>query len=122
MVVPLYRRQAISIRGSSKGALITAPSANTSIARLDPKSGLPEFGIKLSKSETSDFDAIQYPPAGGYWIARSSRAMTAQREVNLIENQARRARGWTAVAISPISDAERLLRDRSAQIHRRNAC
>jgi hypothetical protein len=33
------------------------------IARLDPKSGLPDFGIKLSKSETSDFDAIQYPPA-----------------------------------------------------------
>jgi hypothetical protein len=32
------------------------------IARLDPKSGLPDFGIKLSKSETSDFDAIQYPP------------------------------------------------------------
>src|SRR5258705_6776393 len=31
------------------------------IARLDPKSGLPDFGIKLSKSETSDFDAIQYP-------------------------------------------------------------
>jgi hypothetical protein len=30
------------------------------IARLDPKSGLPNFGIKLSKSETSDFDAIQY--------------------------------------------------------------
>jgi hypothetical protein len=29
------------------------------IARLDPKSGLPDFGIKLSKSETSDFDAIQ---------------------------------------------------------------
>ena len=28
--------------------------------RLDPKSGLPDFGIKLSKSETSDFDAIQY--------------------------------------------------------------
>jgi hypothetical protein len=49
------------------------------IARLDPKSGLPDFGIKLSKSETSDFDAIQYPSAGGYWIARSSRAMTAQR-------------------------------------------
>jgi hypothetical protein len=22
---------------------------------------LPDFGIKLSKSETSDFDAIQYP-------------------------------------------------------------
>src|SRR5215475_1070882 len=34
------------------------------IARLDPKSGLPDFGIKLSKSETSDFDAIQYP---GRW-------------------------------------------------------
>jgi hypothetical protein len=33
------------------------------IARLDPKSGLPDFGIKLSKSETSDFDAIQYPPS-----------------------------------------------------------
>src|SRR5260221_9922857 len=48
------------------------------IARLDPKSGLPDFGIRLSKSETSDFDAIQYPPAGGYWIARSSRAVTAQ--------------------------------------------
>jgi hypothetical protein len=31
------------------------------ITRLDPKSGLPDFGIKLSKSETSDFDAIQYP-------------------------------------------------------------
>jgi hypothetical protein len=31
------------------------------IAWLDPKSGLPDFGIKLSKSETSDFDAIQYP-------------------------------------------------------------
>jgi hypothetical protein len=31
------------------------------IARLDPRSGLPDFGIKLSKSETSDFDAIQYP-------------------------------------------------------------
>jgi len=30
-------------------------------ARLDPKSGLLDFGIKLSKSETSDFDAIQYP-------------------------------------------------------------
>src|SRR5258708_31153402 len=26
--------------------------------RLGPKSGLPDFGIKLSKSETSDFDAI----------------------------------------------------------------
>jgi hypothetical protein len=25
--------------------------------------------------------AIQYPQAGGYWIARSSRAMTAQREL-----------------------------------------
>jgi len=46
------------------------------IARLDAKSGLPDFGIKLSKSETSDFDAIQYSTAGGYWIARSSRAMT----------------------------------------------
>src|SRR5258708_31316949 len=56
------------------------------IARLDPKSGLPDFGIILSKSETSDFDAIQYPLVGGYWIARSSRAMTARREVNLIEN------------------------------------
>jgi hypothetical protein len=31
------------------------------IARLDPKSGLPDFGIKLSKLETSDFDAIQDP-------------------------------------------------------------
>jgi hypothetical protein len=31
------------------------------IARLDPKSGLPDFVTKLSKSETSDFDAIQYP-------------------------------------------------------------
>jgi len=39
---------------------------NGVIARLDPKSGMPDFGIKLSKSETSDFDAIQYPPAGGY--------------------------------------------------------
>jgi hypothetical protein len=30
------------------------------IARLDPKSGLPDFGTsKWSKSETSDFDAIQ---------------------------------------------------------------
>src|SRR5258708_15500934 len=29
--------------------------------RLDPKSGPPDFGIKLSKSETSDFDAIRYP-------------------------------------------------------------
>jgi len=30
------------------------------IARLNPKSGLPDFGTsKLSKSETSDFDAIQ---------------------------------------------------------------
>src|SRR5882762_12031029 len=54
------------------------------IARLNPKSGLPDFGIKLSKSETSDFDAIQYPTAGGYWIARSNRAMTGRRSVNLI--------------------------------------
>jgi hypothetical protein len=30
--------------------------------------------------------AIQYPPAGGYWIARSSRAMTAQRQVDPMEN------------------------------------
>src|SRR5258708_15628400 len=35
------------------------------IARLDRKSGLPDFGIKWSKSETSDFDAIQYP---GRWL------------------------------------------------------
>jgi hypothetical protein len=63
MVIPLYRRQAISIRGPAKEALITAPSANTPgvIARLDPKSGLLDFGIKLSKSETSDFDAILHP-------------------------------------------------------------
>src|SRR5260370_40817206 len=60
---PRHRGQAISIRAPAKEALITAPSADTSgvIARLDPKSGLPDFGIKLSKSETSDFDAIQYP-------------------------------------------------------------
>jgi hypothetical protein len=31
------------------------------VARFDPRSDLPDFGIKLSKSETSDFDAIQYP-------------------------------------------------------------
>jgi len=48
------------------------------IARLDPKSGLPDFGIKLSKSETSDFDAIQCPRVGGYWIARQRRAMTGE--------------------------------------------
>jgi hypothetical protein len=54
------------------------PGPSGVIARLDPKSGLLDFGIKLSKSETSDFDAIQYPPVGGYWIARSSRAMTSQ--------------------------------------------
>jgi hypothetical protein len=62
--IPLDRCQAISIQARAKEALITARSADTSgvIARLDPKSGLPDFGIKLSKSETSDFDAIQYPP------------------------------------------------------------
>src|SRR5258707_5174496 len=45
----------------------------------------------MSKSETSDFDAIQYPPAGGYWIARSiprssrGRAMTAERFLHLAQ-------------------------------------
>jgi len=48
------------------------------IARLDPKSGLLDFGIKLSKSETSDFDAIQYLTADGYWIARSSRGQAGR--------------------------------------------
>jgi len=38
---------------------LVPPNPISVIARLDPKSGLPDFGIKLSKSETSDFDAIQ---------------------------------------------------------------
>jgi hypothetical protein len=39
--------------------------------------------------------AIQYPEAGGYWIARSSRAMTAQGAV-------RRLRPSNNAALNPI--------------------
>jgi hypothetical protein len=49
------------------------------VLRLDPKSGLPDFGFKLSKSETSDFDAIQYPRSVVTGSPGQSRAMTAQR-------------------------------------------
>jgi hypothetical protein len=50
------------------------------IARLDPKSGLPDFGTLNDRNRKRPI-SIGNPvsPAGGYWIARSSRAMTAQR-------------------------------------------
>jgi hypothetical protein len=50
------------------------------IARLDPKSGLPDFGTLNDRNRKRPI-SIGNPvsTAGGYWIARSSRAMTAQR-------------------------------------------
>jgi len=72
------QRAASEWKANARSDEVDPPILASVIARLDPKSGLPDFGTKLSKSETSDFDAIQYPTAGGYWIARSSRAMTAR--------------------------------------------
>jgi hypothetical protein len=47
------------------------------IARLDPKSGLPDFGTLNDRNRKLPISiGNPVPPVGGYWIARSSRAMT----------------------------------------------
>jgi len=48
------------------------------IARLDPKSGLPDFGTLNDRNRKRPISNWQSSiHGGGYWIARSSRAMTA---------------------------------------------
>src|SRR5258708_1966078 len=76
---------------SVTGLGLPVPTPPGVIARLDPKSGLPDFGTLNGRNRKRPI-SIGNPvsTAGGYWIARSSRAMTAQRQVSTAAGQPNR--------------------------------